>query len=373
MIRKGIGRATQSLTPLANCGKLEDPPAVRPGLLARSLSLAAAIAIRGSTLAVPGLAALALPGLIGCGGAPPAAAPARPTPAPPPTKVARGSDEAAAREAGAALDAWHDAAARSDEEAYFALFDDEGVFLGTDATERWDEKAFREYAHKPFSSGRGWNFKATRRALRVSSDGELAFFDEDLVSPRFPPTRGSGVLVRRGDGWKVLQYVLSMTIPNDRFDAVKEDATAKLALPTEGNLAQLGWLAGTWASDDLTVELTWSQGRAGTMVGTLRVITPGKTAPVRTISIDALRIETGDKVTTYTAERKGRAALVYEMERPHMPDGTEPKGDHVSFVDARSQVKLTFARDAEGLHIVAERKGKVEETTLLQRAVITSH
>jgi hypothetical protein len=350
---------------------LEDPRGVRrplPAPAPSSLGLAALFLVTSA--------------LAGCGGAPaPTTAPPRAAPAAPPTKVAPGSDEAAAREAGAALDAWHDAAARSDEAAYFALFDEEGVFLGTDATERWDKAAFRAYAKKPFANGKGWTFQTTRRALHVSNDGTLAFFDEDLASPRFPPTRGSGVLVRRGDAWKVLQYVLSMTIPNDRFDAVKEDATARIALAPEGKLAALGWLAGTWASEDLAVELTWSQARASTMVGTLRVADTvagagngsgvTRVRGVETHTIDALRIEASDRGASYTAERKGRAALRYEMEPAPKPT-TESKGDQVTFVDAPNQVKLTFSRDADGLRIVVERKGKVEETTLLRRAVFSS-
>lgn len=321
---------------------------------------------------------VALPSLVGCGGAPSAAATTTPKrlPAAPPTTVARGSNADAAREAGAALDAWHDAATRSDEEAYFTLLDEEGVFLGTDATERWAKPAFRAYAHEPFAAGRGWSFKPTRRALQVTSDGDFAFFDEDLTSPRFAPVRGSGVLVRRAAGWRVLQYVLSLTIPNDRLDAVKEDATAKIALAPEGKLAPLSWLSGTWAGsrDDLSVELTWSQARAGTLVGTLRVSSPPKgSKPGETQSIDALRIESSDKATVYTAERKGRAALRYEAEPAHAPTGQEPKGSWVSFVDPPSQVKLTFSFDAGALQIVVERKGKVEETTLLQRAVIVGH
>ncbi len=333
---------------------------------------------------------MAILGPLGCGAAaPPAPATRAPPGAPPPTRLARGSDPDDARAAGAALDAWHDAAARSDEEAYFALFDEEGVFLGTDVTEHWDKKALRAYAHAPFSSGRGWTFKPTRRALRVWGGGELAFFDEDLTSAKFPPTRGSGVLVRRSDGWRVLQYVLSMTIPNDRFDAVKDDATAALVLAPEGKLSQLGWLAGTWASEDLAVELTWSQARASTMVGTLRIgaigpsaahdATAGVARSVATHTIDALRIEATDTATIYTAERRGRAALRYDLEpEPKPPSAAaapgapevRPREEHVTFVDAPNQVRLTFSREADALRIVVERKGKVEETTLLRRAAI---
>ena len=44
------------------------------------------------------------------------------------------------------LDAYHEAASRSDWDNYFALMSDDGVFLGTDVAERWPKEVFREYA-----------------------------------------------------------------------------------------------------------------------------------------------------------------------------------------------------------------------------------
>jgi ketosteroid isomerase-like protein len=119
-----------------------------------------------------------------------------------------------------ALDDFHDAAARADEERYFAHFAKDGVFLGTDATERWSVAAFRAYAHPYFARGKAWNFRAARRA--VSIRGDLAWFDEDLETQNLGPARGSGVLALRDGRWLVEQYVLSMTIPNDRFAAIRD-------------------------------------------------------------------------------------------------------------------------------------------------------
>src|SRR5262249_42795332 len=53
-------------------------------------------------------------------------------------------------EIGRVLDDWHDAAAHADEARYFGHFAPGGVFLGTDASERWDVAAFRAYAHPRF-------------------------------------------------------------------------------------------------------------------------------------------------------------------------------------------------------------------------------
>ena len=126
----------------------------------------------------------------------------------------------------AVLDDFHDAAASSDEARYFAHFTDDGVFLGTDATERWDVTAFRAYAHPHFEAGRGWVMHATRRDVVVR--GDVAWFDEDLETRNLGPARGSGVLERGADGaWRVAQYNLTITIPNERFAEVR----ALLAAP----------------------------------------------------------------------------------------------------------------------------------------------
>src|SRR5438270_12245619 len=98
-----------------------------------------------------------------------------------------GVHDAGQRAIQAELDDFHDAAARADEARYFAHFADDGVFLGTDATERWDVPAFRAYAHPRFASGKAWTFRATRRATALSPDGRLAWFDEDLATERLGP------------------------------------------------------------------------------------------------------------------------------------------------------------------------------------------
>ncbi len=119
----------------------------------------------------------------------------------------------------AVLDDWHAAAAASDEARYFGHFTDDAVFLGTDATERWDVTAFRAYAHPHFEAGRGWAFRAIRRAVIV--EGRLAWFDEDLETARLGPCRGSGVLRWDGERWRIAHYNLTLTVPNERFEAVR--------------------------------------------------------------------------------------------------------------------------------------------------------
>jgi hypothetical protein len=120
------------------------------------------------------------------------------------------------------LDDWHDAAAHADEARYFDHIAPAGVFLGTDATERWDKDAFRAYAHPHFAKGSAWSFRAVERHVTFAPDGRTAWFDERLATEKLGPARGSGVLVQSGGAWMIAQYNLSITIPNERFGAVHD-------------------------------------------------------------------------------------------------------------------------------------------------------
>ena len=120
------------------------------------------------------------------------------------------------------LDDWHQAAAKADVEKYFGHFTKDAIFLGTDETERWTRDEFRKYAQPYFDKGKAWTFKATKRWVTFSKDGQTAWFDEVLDTPNLGPARGSGVLIRDGEQWKVAQYNLSVPIPNEVFKEVKK-------------------------------------------------------------------------------------------------------------------------------------------------------
>ncbi len=115
----------------------------------------------------------------------------------------------------AVLDGWHAAAAAADETRYFDRFATEGVFLGTDASERWTVEEFRRYAHPHFAKGKAWSFRALSRHVTLSRNGAVAWFDEALDTPNLGPARGSGVLVKIAGEWKIAQYNLSIPIPNE--------------------------------------------------------------------------------------------------------------------------------------------------------------
>lgn len=112
----------------------------------------------------------------------------------------------------AAIDDWHKAAADADEARYFAHMTSDAIFLGTDATERWDAAAFRAFAHPFFAKGKAWTFVPRRRNVMIH--GDTAWFDESLDSASYGECRGSGVLRRDAGTWKIAHYNLTIPIPN---------------------------------------------------------------------------------------------------------------------------------------------------------------
>lgn len=128
----------------------------------------------------------------------------------------------AAGEVSAALDAFHDAAAKGDEKKYFALLPDDAVFLGTDGTERWTGQEFRAFAMPYFERGPAWTYVPMSRHVSMAAGEALAWFDEMLDNEGYGECRGSGVLEKRGDQWVVRQYNLSIPIPNDVARGVVE-------------------------------------------------------------------------------------------------------------------------------------------------------
>lgn len=128
----------------------------------------------------------------------------------------------ATRQVARVLDAFHHNASVPDESAYFALFAPEGVFFGTDATERWTVDEFRPYAHKRFATGQGWTYvpRAGSRHVEFDPTGQVAWFDEILDNEHYGETRGTGVLRLVGGEWKIAQYHLTIPVPNELADTV---------------------------------------------------------------------------------------------------------------------------------------------------------
>lgn len=125
----------------------------------------------------------------------------------------RAGDDAAA--IGAMLDGFHAAASKADFDAYFGVWTDASVFLGTDATERWVGREFRDFAKPHFDKGKGWTYRPRDRGVTLAPGGTIAYFDELLENDKLGLCRGSGVVAKAGERWVVLQYNLSIPIPND--------------------------------------------------------------------------------------------------------------------------------------------------------------
>lgn len=120
----------------------------------------------------------------------------------------------------AVLDALHARAAAGDYDGYFALYTDDAVFLGTDASERWTIGEFRDYARPAFADGHGWTYAPVERHLIPAASGELIWFDEIVVGASMGPCRGTGVLVRTDLGWQIAHYSLTVLVPNEVVDEV---------------------------------------------------------------------------------------------------------------------------------------------------------
>lgn len=120
------------------------------------------------------------------------------------------------------LNQWHTAAARADFEAYFNLLSEDAIFIGTDPTEKWTIPEFKAYSKPHFDKGKAWSFIKLQREIYLGPNLEIAWFDE-LLQTRMGICRGSGVLQKEQQVWKIKQYVLSITIPNNQVDDVQQN------------------------------------------------------------------------------------------------------------------------------------------------------
>lgn len=117
------------------------------------------------------------------------------------------------------LDDWHQAAADANFETYFNLMTSDGIFIGTDATENWQNEQFRQFAKPYFDQGKAWSFSTLERNIYLGEKYQTAWFDE-LLDTQMGICRGSGVLVNDSGEWKIKHYVPSIAIPNEDVSEV---------------------------------------------------------------------------------------------------------------------------------------------------------
>ncbi len=117
------------------------------------------------------------------------------------------------------LDSLNIAAAQADFKTYFTYFTSTATYNGTDATENWNKQTFMEWAKPYFDEKTTWNFKSIKRNIFFGENDDIAWFEE-LLSTQMKICRGSSVVIKLNGKWKIEQYVLSMTVPNSKIDAV---------------------------------------------------------------------------------------------------------------------------------------------------------
>ncbi len=117
------------------------------------------------------------------------------------------------------VDNWHKDVANSNFDAYFNAMTNDAIYIGTDASENWTKKQFMAFSKPYFDKKQTWNFKPLERHIFISDDGKTVWFDE-LLDTWMHLCRGSGVLIKQGNDWKIKHYVLSVTVPNDSIKSV---------------------------------------------------------------------------------------------------------------------------------------------------------
>lgn len=112
------------------------------------------------------------------------------------------------------LNAWHQAAAKADANSFFGSIAEDGIYIGTDSSERWNKAEFLTFAKPYFDRGTAWDFKPFDRDIHYSPNGKYAWFSE-LLNTWMGVCRGSGIMEKTKQGWRIKQYHLSVTVPNE--------------------------------------------------------------------------------------------------------------------------------------------------------------
>ncbi len=108
----------------------------------------------------------------------------------------------------------HQAASDANLKNYFSLFTTSAIFIGTDPKETWTIKEFKAFAEPYFNKGIGWTYHPRDRHIYISESKQTVWFDEMLDNKKYGETRGTGVLIKTSNGWKIAQYHLTLPIPN---------------------------------------------------------------------------------------------------------------------------------------------------------------
>ena len=124
------------------------------------------------------------------------------------------------------MDQWHLAAAKADSATFFGSFTQQGIYIGTDTTEYWTRDEMAAWASPYFKRESAWDFTSISREVYFSEDGNTAWIHEKL-NTWMGVCKGTAVLVKLDNNWKIALYDLSVTIDNDKIkkflELIKED------------------------------------------------------------------------------------------------------------------------------------------------------
>jgi ketosteroid isomerase-like protein len=110
---------------------------------------------------------------------------------------------------------FHQAGVDADGERLFGHLEPDAILFGTDKHERFTVEEYKAFVDPYLSQGIGWTSVPTEQNVFVSDDGNFAWFDERLDKPGFGELRGTGVLHKVDGSWRVLQFNVAFTVPND--------------------------------------------------------------------------------------------------------------------------------------------------------------
>lgn len=119
------------------------------------------------------------------------------------------------------LDEWHDDAANA-RMRYFDKIAPQGVYIGTDKSERWEREDFKVWAKPFFDRGKAWTFHAIKRNIDFSADKHYIWFDEQLDT-QMGTCQASGVMRDTKHGFQIEHYQLSLAVPNALVDHIKDE------------------------------------------------------------------------------------------------------------------------------------------------------
>jgi ketosteroid isomerase-like protein len=130
--------------------------------------------------------------------------------------------DAAAEQVEALITGFLSAAAEADAEAYFGALDEDAILIGTDVGERWTTAEMRTLLEPVFARGERRKSVPSETHVTVADDGRTAWFDQRLESERWGEMRGTGVVRRDGERWKIVQYAWSFPVPNELVPELSE-------------------------------------------------------------------------------------------------------------------------------------------------------